>query len=128
MFHNGALDVWLTPILMKKNRPANTLSVLVSAADLTSTVKIIFSETSSIGLRYREVSRFEAQRYIKSIETPFGYVPVKFSFYQDKLINISAEYDNCKEIAVAQNIPLKTVQETVIAHAKQQVTKGVLQK
>lgn len=125
---NGALDVWLTPILMKKNRPANTLSVLVASADLTSTVKIIFSETSSIGLRYREVSRFEAKRYIKSIETPFGNVPAKFSFYQDKLINISAEYDNCKEIAVAQNIPLKTVQETVIAHAKQQIMKGVLQK
>lgn len=129
LFTAGALDVWLTPIFMKKNRPANLFSVLLSANILQDCVRIIFKESSTIGLRVREVRRITASRELRRVETPFGNAGVKVSAFEGEVVHMSPEYEDCKRLAAEKNIPLKTVQCMVVELAKKQyndTNKGVL--
>lgn len=116
---NGALDVWLTPIIMKKSRPATLLSVLIRAVDLESVSETLFAETSTIGIRYHHVNRNIAQRKILAIASPWGEVRAKVSYYNGEICNISPEYEDCKVIAEKNRVPLKKVQQTVTALAAQ---------
>lgn len=113
----GALDVWLTPIIMKKSRPATLLSVLIYADNLNSVSEALFAETSTIGIRYHNVKRIVAQREIIAITSPWGEVRAKVSKYNGKVCSISPEYEDCRVIAEKNNVPLKLVQQTVIALA-----------
>ncbi len=108
----GALDVWTTPIFMKKNRPAHKLSVLVTEDKKHLCAGIIFTETTSIGVRVMPVGqRLEAARHMAKVETKYGTVNCKVSAWNGKLCSISPEYEDCKTLAEAQNIPLKAVQK-----------------
>jgi hypothetical protein len=111
----GALDVWTTPIFMKKNRPAQMLSVLVDEEQKNVCVGIIFAETTSIGLRIMPVGeRLEAARHIAKVETKYGMVNCKVSAWEGKLCQVSPEYEDCKKLAVEQNVPLKVVQQEAL--------------
>ena len=108
----GALDVWTTSIFMKKNRPAQMLSVLVDEEKQNACVAIIFAETTSIGLRIMPVAqRLEASRHIAKVETKYGVVNCKVSAWEGKICSVSPEYEDCKALAVEKQVPLKVIQQ-----------------
>ncbi len=110
LFNAGALDVWTTPIYMKKNRPAQMLNVLVDAEHRELCIKIIFEETTTIGLRVIEISRrVEAVRKMAKVETSFGEVQCKVSAYDGKIVSITPEYEDCRRLAEKNSVPLKAV-------------------
>ncbi len=109
LFKAGALDVWLTPVQMKKNRPAVTLSVLAPAALQENVEEIIFSETTTIGIRRYPVERTAAQRCEKTVNTPQGSVRVKISSINGRACSVTPEYDDCRKLAEATGAPLKEV-------------------
>ena len=111
LFKKGALDVFLTPILMKKSRPAILLKVLCAENKKDSIVDMIFEETTTIGIRTYEVDRYCLERDVKWVSTPYGKVQVKISQRNGKSINIQPEYEDCKKIAEKKNVPLKQVMD-----------------
>ena len=118
----GALDVWTTPIFMKKNRPAQKLSVLVNEAVKRECANLIFKETSSIGLRIMPVARrLEASRHIAKVETKYGVVDCKVSAWNGKLCSLSPEYEDCRRLAEEKSVPLKVVQQEAVAVLKERL-------
>ncbi len=113
LFASGALDVYLTPIIMKKGRPATMLSVLSNKDDAEALSNIIFRETTSIGLRAQEIGRIKVEREIKEIKTKYGKVRVKIAFDDKEILGINPEYEDCKRIAIKKNISLKNVIEEI---------------
>ncbi len=112
----GALDVWTTPVFMKKNRPAVALSVLVDEEHKEICGDIIFQETTSIGLRVVPVEqRREAMRRTARVGTPYGEVSCKISAYKGQIVSLSAEYEDCRRIAREQGVPLKKVRQAALA-------------
>lgn len=110
LFAAGALDVWTTPIYMKKNRPAHMLSVLVDRERQELCTKIIFEETTTIGLRVIEISRrVEAVRKMAKVTTSFGDVQCKVSAFDGKIVSITPEYEDCRRLAEKNSVPLKAV-------------------
>jgi pyridinium-3,5-bisthiocarboxylic acid mononucleotide nickel chelatase len=109
LFAAGALDVFLSPILMKKNRPASLLSVLSKPADVSRMTEILFAETSTIGVRQHLVNRFALPRQIQSVETPYGSVRIKITHLASGKLKAAPEYDDCRLIAEKHGIPLREV-------------------
>lgn len=99
LLEKGALDVFVTPIIMKKNRPANKLSVLCKEALAVEMEAIIFSNTPTLGVRKYGVERTELEREFKLIETRFGEVSIKFAYMNGYLLKYAPEYETCKTIA-----------------------------
>ena len=115
LFALGALDVWTTPIYMKKNRPAHMLSVLVEEDKRAQCLSLLFSETTSIGMRVLHVDeRVEAVRHTALVDTPHGKVRCKVSAYGGKIVSLSPEYEDCREIAAREGIPLKRVRQEAL--------------
>ena len=115
LFALGALDVWTTPIYIKKNRPAHMLSVLVEEDKKAQCLSLLFSETTSIGMRVLHVDeRVEAVRHTALVDTLHGKVRCKVSAYGGKIVSLSPEYDDCREIAVREGIPLKRVRQEAL--------------
>ena len=115
LFALGALDVWTTPIYMKKNRPAHMLSVLVEEDKRAQCLFLLFSETTSIGMRVLHVDeRVEAVRHTALVDTPHGKVRCKVSAYGGKIVSLSPEYEDCREIAAREGIPLKRVRQEAL--------------
>jgi hypothetical protein len=113
LFKAGALDVYVTNILMKKGRPGIKLSVLCNDKDKENLMKIMLKETTTIGLRFYEAERRVLQREIKTIDTKFGKVRVKFSRLGDEILKACPEYEDCKRIAKKLNIPLIEVMRRI---------------
>jgi uncharacterized protein (TIGR00299 family) protein len=112
LFDAGARDVTLTPTMMKKGRPAVTLSVIAEAARRDVIAEIIFAETSTIGLRFHSVERLKLHREIHEVETRWGKVRVKTSgAHGREPTTISPEYDDCRRIAAEHKVPLRVVME-----------------
>ncbi len=109
LFAAGALDVFMTPIYMKKNRPATLLGVVARRSDEAELAKIILSETSTLGLRVQPVYRYEAQRELRSVETPFGKLTVKVKLLDGRAVQAQPEYDQCQAAAQAHNVPVGEV-------------------
>lgn len=115
LLNAGALDVWTTPIFMKKNRPAQMLSVLMEEEKKQVCAGIIFAETTSIGLRVMPVGeRLEAARHLAKVETKYGLVNCKVSAWEGSLCSVTPEYEDCRKLAEEQRIPLKIVQQEAI--------------
>lgn len=113
LFENKALDVYYTPIYMKKNRPAIKLEVICKENDLENLKEIIFSETSTIGVRYFQADRTIMNREIKKKDTIYGEVKVKKSTYKN-VVKYSPEYEDCKKIAIEKDIPIKQIYDEII--------------
>lgn len=109
LFEAGALDVFLTPIQMKKNRPAVLLNCLCNENLKHKLLEIIFKETTSIGIRVYCVDRYCLDRKIQKVFTKYGRINVKVSKLNGKAINIQPEYEDCKRIAKQKKAPLKEV-------------------
>ena len=106
LFQNGALDVFFTPIFMKKNRPAYRLTVACKKEDMFNLQNIIFRETTTIGIRYRFESRTELGREHIEIDTKYGKLKAK-KVTNDGETYIYPEYESLKELAEKNNIPIK---------------------
>jgi len=107
----GASDVFLTPIIMKKSRPANTLSVLCTRELLPEIKSIIFLNTTSIGLREYPVTKTVLDRYEQEIETELGKVRVKYSSFQGKVIRVKPEIEDIKLLALQHKLTLSEVEK-----------------
>ncbi len=117
LFAAGARDVYLTPVHMKKNRPAILLSVLCSESDRERLAAIILSETSAIGLRHYAAQRLVLPRQVREVATPWGTVRVKVAQAPDGHENIAPEYEDCKRVAQQKSVPLKLVYQAALAAA-----------
>lgn len=118
LFEAGALDVYLTPIIMKKSRPGITLSVIADLDKVDELIAIIFSETTSIGVRLQEMRRKKLPRETMEINTELGKIKVKKVIYEGKT-KIIPEYEVCKKIAKEKNIPLKEVYSKIVQFANE---------
>ncbi len=106
LLDNKALDVFVTPIIMKKNRPANILSVLCKEEVVEEIEEILFAETSTLGIRKYKVERDELDRTFDKVNTKYGLVTVKYAFRNGRLLKFTPEYEECRLIAQKTNIPL----------------------
>lgn len=112
LLENGALDVFFTPIYMKKNRPAQKLSVICEVKDEKKMADLIFRETSTIGIRKSRMERMVMERSIKTVETEYGPIRFKESKWGDTL-RITPEYEDAKEIARQKGLPLIDVMRNI---------------
>ena len=118
LFQAGAKDVYITPIQMKKNRPALKLNVLYDREIEEKILSIIFTETTSIGVRKYPVEKIMLDRRTQSIETPWGSVNVKLAYYEGQIVNAAPEYEDCKRLAEKTGLPIKQIYSKVNALIK----------
>ncbi len=117
----GALDAWITPIIMKKGRPAQMLSVLMHPQDLPVLEKIILTETTTLGMRYYDVARHCSERSFIEVALLQGSVKVKFSQAGGRILNIAPEFEDCRKLAEASKMPLKKIMQMAAAAAEAQL-------
>lgn len=118
LFAVGAADVWITPIIMKKGRPACLLSVLSKASLLDEMAQALFTETSSLGFRYYEIKRKIMERYTDKIKLPYGEVHIKYGKLDGRLVNIAPEFDDCSNLSAITGKPLKMIWQDAMQAAK----------
>lgn len=109
----GALEVFFTPVQMKKSRPGLLLTVLSERKDREKLLDMVFSESTTIGIRSHEVERRCLERKIEKVKTRWGSVRVKVSLKDGKPVTQKPEYEDCKVIAEKRKVPLKKVIEAV---------------
>jgi uncharacterized protein (DUF111 family) len=114
----GAADAWLTPILMKKGRPAHTLSVLCSPARLPAVEAVVLSATSTIGLRRSAVAKLALDRTQGRVPVLGGDVGVKVARSAGRVVNVSVEFDDVAALARAHGLPAKEVLRAATAAAE----------
>jgi uncharacterized protein (TIGR00299 family) protein len=118
LFADGALDVNLIPVFMKKNRPGTQLQVLCHQHTRETLIRIILTETSTLGVRYYPVERRLLDREAVTIETIYGKVSAKKVKTPDDTFRIIPEYEACREIAQENHIPIRTVYEKIVQHVE----------
>ncbi len=111
----GALDAFLTPIQMKKNRPGTMISVLCDEARIPIMEEILFRETSTLGIRRYPVSRHKLKRQGVEVETRYGMIRGKLGWLENRPPTFSPEYEDCARVAAASGVPLREVYDA--AHA-----------
>jgi uncharacterized protein (TIGR00299 family) protein len=112
-FELGALDCFFTPVQMKKNRPGVLLSILSDARTRESVMTLLFTETTTLGVRSYEVLRRALQRSVIAVETQYGRIDVKVARLNGRVVNEMPEFEQCREAARSAKVPLKTVEEAV---------------
>ena len=110
----GALDVFSTPVQMKKNRPGTLLTVLAKRENADTLSQIIFSETTTLGVRRREESREVLARKIITVVTSFGGIRMKLASMNGSVSHYAPEYEDCRRIAAEQRVPLKLVMQEAV--------------
>jgi len=118
LFAAGASDAWLTPILMKKGRPAHTLSVLCQPEAIPDVQAAVFATTSTIGLRVAPVGKVALDRTASSVEVLGGRVGVKIAMAGGRVVNVSVEYEDVAALARASGLPVKEVLRAATAAAE----------
>jgi hypothetical protein len=113
----GASDAWLTPILMKKGRPAHTLSVLCAPQAVDGVQAVLFAGTSTIGLRAQPVHKIALHRSQDSVAVLGGRVGVKVAHSGGRVVNVSVEFEDVAALAAARNLPVKEVLRAATAAA-----------
>jgi len=108
LLDTGALDVYAVPIQMKKSRPGLLLTVLCSHDRVSEMERILYTETSTLGIRRRTVQRSKLHRRIETVSTPFGEIKVKISAAEG-VETISPEFEDCKKAAIKNKVPLRNV-------------------
>ncbi|MEW6108880.1 MAG: nickel pincer cofactor biosynthesis protein LarC [Nitrospirota bacterium] len=113
LLQKGALDVYITQVMMKKTRPGIKLSILCDKHMADDLISLLFKETTTIGVRYYETNRVTMMREIKYVKTKYGKIRVKYSVSGNSVSKSSPEYEDCKRIAKEKGIPLINVIEEV---------------
>lgn len=115
LFQSGALDVCMVPIQMKKNRPGVQIQVLADPAQSEALKKVLFRETTTLGIRERQVDRYALPRETHRVSTPYGEVRLKITQIPGGEIKISPEYEDCRKLAVEKDIPLRDIYQAAIS-------------
>jgi hypothetical protein len=110
----GALDVYSTPIQMKKNRPAFKVTCICAVADLERLAALIFCETTTIGIRFFIARRKTLRREFLQVQTGFGPVSMKISLMDGRPVNFVPEFEDCRSLAMEKGVALKEVQAAAI--------------
>ena len=121
LFDLGARDVWFTAIQMKKNRPGTMLSVIVSSEIEAEAIDLVMKETSTLGVRVRPLSRFEAEREVVDVDTSLGPVQVKVKRLDGRSVSVSPEYEACRRIALERGMSLRDVYAIAQREAEQKL-------
>jgi len=111
LLEEGALDAFGTPVQMKKSRPATLLTVLCKPEDAGKLTQLIFTETTTLGVRRRDEVRQTLARRWESVRTPWGEVRIKIASMNGTVTNYAPEYEDCRRIATEHRVPLKTVMQ-----------------
>jgi hypothetical protein len=115
LFSAGASDVFLTNIIMKKGRPGIILNVICEPESADNLKEIIFKESTSLGIRTFPFKKQTLVRKFATIDTIYGAVRIKSSYFQDMEVSCKPEYEDCKKIATEKGIPLKEVYNNILA-------------
>jgi uncharacterized protein (TIGR00299 family) protein len=110
----GALDVFSVPVQMKKSRPGALLTVLAKMEDANRLSKVMFAETTTLGVRRRDEQRQTLSRRWESVVTAWGPVRIKIANMNGSVSNYAPEYEDCRKLAETQNVPLRTVMQEAI--------------
>lgn len=113
LFEVGALDVFKTPIYMKKGRPGIKLSVLVGSGKEDDILKVIFEDTTSLGIRRYKVEKIMLNREFSKVSTEYGDITVKKAYYKGKLVKYKPEYEECKTIAKEKKLAIDKIYKAV---------------
>src|SRR5258708_4724471 len=111
LLEEGALDAFGMPVQMKKNRPGMLLTVLCKPEDASKLTQLIFTETTTLGVRRRDEVRQTLARRWETIGTPWGDVRIKIASMNGTVTNYAPEYEDCRRIAAEHHVPLKTVMQ-----------------
>jgi hypothetical protein len=111
LLEEGALDAFGMPVQMKKNRPGTLLTVLCKPEDAAKLTQLIFTETTTLGVRRRDETRQCLARQWENVRTPWGEVRIKIASMNGKVTNYAPEYEDCRRIAAEHHVPLKTVMQ-----------------
>ena len=117
-FELGALDCWFVPIQMKKNRPATLVSILCDESKREVLTELLYTETTTLGVRVREVERNCLPRQIVKVKTRFGEIDVKVAKYKDKIVNAKPEYEQIREAALKSNKSMREIEREVLGKLK----------
>ena len=120
LFAAGAGDVWFTPVIMKKGRPAFTVSIICEEEQKEAIREILFTESTTIGLRVTPFTKETLHREFEEIDTHFGKVVIKKSYFNNRLVSLKPEADRCAAIAHATGLPMKQIIHEVTALALKQ--------
>ncbi|MEO6590626.1 MAG: nickel pincer cofactor biosynthesis protein LarC [Pyrinomonadaceae bacterium] len=113
-FEIGALDCWFTAIQMKKNRPATMISILCSDENKEKILELLYTETTTLGVRVLNVERNCLEREIRKIETVYGEIDVKLAKYKGKIVNAKPEYDQMREFALQSKKSLREIEREIL--------------
>jgi uncharacterized protein (TIGR00299 family) protein len=105
----GALDVYTTPVQMKKNRPGTLLTILCKPSDTNALISLIFAETTTFGARTYRAQRRALPRESVKVTTTYGDVRIKLSRVNGRILHVAPEYDDCRKLATEKNVPLQQV-------------------
>ncbi len=111
----GALDVMLTPVIMKKGRPGTLITILCNPGESLGMQRLLLTETSTLGIRIRDDRRSCLQRVFETVNTPYGPIRIKIGLLNQEVINTNPEFEDCREAASAHDVPVKQVQQAAIA-------------
>ncbi|MGW8323431.1 MAG: nickel insertion protein, partial [Thermodesulfobacteriota bacterium] len=117
----GALDVYLTPLIMKKSRPAVRMSVISTPESVSDLQSILLKETTTFGVRAYETSRRILERRWVRVETPYGRVRTKLGLLEGRVVQRMPEYEDCRRAALRHKVPLKRV-----LRAAEKASRGVV--
>jgi len=118
LFSLGALDVWYTPVQMKKNRPGVILSALFPQRLEEAAVELILRETPTLGVRTRPVERYVAQRESFDVETDLGVISVKVKSLKGESVGVAPEYEDCRRVSLETGVPYQEVYQRALAEAR----------
>jgi len=111
LFAAGALDVWLTAIQMKKNRPGVQLSLLCEEAAVGPLSALVFAETSAFGMRIERIVRLKLSRRFETVQTEFGEVTMKIGLKAGVIVQAAAEFESCRDVSEKSGQPLRAIYE-----------------
>lgn len=124
LFAAGALDVFTTPITMKKNRPATLLTVLASPAARDAIEQVLFAETTTFGVRAYAATRRKLARAVETVQTAAGAIRIKVGRRQGKIVTAAAEYEDCRTAAVQTGRPLRAIMDQAMRAWQAQQEQG----
>ena len=118
LFEAGALDVFLTPVIMKRSRPGTVLTALCAPERVADLSRVLFEESSTIGLRWSEVSRARLEREMVTIPTAYGALPFKVSRLGGRVVTVTPEFADVVRLAREKSLPVREVLDQARADAR----------
>jgi hypothetical protein len=115
LFEKGALDVYLTPIIMKKSRPAVKISILCDAEHRKGVEEVLWLHTSTFGMRVNKIEKLILRRDVTTVKTKYGILPVKNAYLRGKRIKWKLEYEDAKRLAMEKGVSIKAIYDSLLS-------------